>query len=149
GAFLEYLRFFEEAGFPVPMLSEDQMEQAARSNPDAVQLMTIHGAKGLEFSHVWVLRVISGSFPLAPRESLFEFPAALRSSIATGDGKEIHDQEERRLFYVAITRARDRLVLHSRPGRGQDPTPPGFLRPLLCDRQLVGSLRKRNPNQSG
>src|SRR5205807_7171708 len=56
---------------------------------------------------------------------------------------------ERRLFYVAITRARDRLVLHSRPGRGQDPTPPGFLRPLLCDRQLGGALRKRNPNQSG
>jgi DNA helicase-2/ATP-dependent DNA helicase PcrA len=144
-AFLEYLRFFEEAGFPVPMLSEEQMEQAARSNPDAVQLMTIHGAKGLEFSHVWVLRAISGSFPLPPRESLFEFPMALRSSIAMGESKEVHEQEERRLFYVAITRARDRLVLHSRPGRGQDPTPPGFLRSLLGDRQLGSALQRRSP----
>jgi DNA helicase-2/ATP-dependent DNA helicase PcrA len=144
-AFLEYLKYFEEAGFPVPMLSEEQLEETARSNPDAVQLMTIHGAKGLEFSHVWVVRAISGSFPLPPRESLFEFPAALRSSIAIGDSKEIHEQEERRLFYVAITRARDRLVLHSRPGRGQDPTPPGFLRPLLGDRQLGGALLRRDP----
>jgi DNA helicase-2/ATP-dependent DNA helicase PcrA len=148
-AFLEYLRFFEEAGFAVPMLSEEQLEKASRSNPDAVQLMTIHGAKGLEFSHVWALRVISGSFPLPPRESLFEFPVALRSSIAIGDGKEIHDQEERRLFYVAITRARDHLVLHSRPGRGQDPTPPGFLRPLLHDRQLGSALQQRDPRLLG
>ncbi len=148
-AFLEYLRFFEEAGFAVPMLSEEQLEKAARSNPDAVQLMTIHGAKGLEFSHVWLLRVISGSFPLPPRESLFEFPMALRSSIAVGESKEIHDQEERRLFYVGITRARDRLVMHSRPGRGQDPTPPGFLRPLLHDRQLAGRVRRRDPKPLG
>jgi DNA helicase-2/ATP-dependent DNA helicase PcrA len=148
-AFLEYLRFFEEAGFAVPMLSEEQLEKASRSNPDAVQLMTIHGAKGLEFSHVWALRVISGSFPLPPRESLFEFPVALRSSIAIGDGKEIHDQEERRLFYVAITRARDHLVLHSRPGRGQDATPPGFLRPLLHDRQLGSALQQRDPRLLG
>ena len=82
---------------------------------------------------------------MPPRESLFEFPAALRSSIAIGDSKEVHEQEERRLFYVAITRARDRLVLHSRPGRGQDPTPPGFLRPLLGDRQLGGALLRRDP----
>jgi len=148
-AFLQYLEIFEEAGFPVPLLSEEQLEQAARNNPDAVQLMTIHGAKGLEFSYVWVLRVLSGSFPLPPRESLFEFPAALRGSIVIGDGKEIHDQEERRLFYVAVTRARDRLILHSRPGRGQDPTPPGFLRPLLSDRQLAGALRRRDPRQPG
>jgi RecB family exonuclease len=70
---------------------------------------------------------------------------ALRSSIAIGDSKEIQDQEERRLFYVGITRARERLVLHSRPGRGQDPTPPGFLRPLLQDRQLGGAIRRRDP----
>lgn len=148
-SFLEYLRYFEEGGFPVPMLSEEQLEQAARSNPDAVQLMTVHGAKGLEFSHVWVVRAISGSFPLPPRESLFEFPMALRSSIAVGDSKEVHEQEERRLFYVAVTRARDRLVLHSRPGRGQDPTPPGFLRPLMGDRQLGGALRRREPKPLG
>jgi DNA helicase-2/ATP-dependent DNA helicase PcrA len=146
--FLEYLDFFEEAGGSIPMLSEEQLVAAARNSPDAVQLMTIHGAKGLEFSHVWLLRSIVGSFPSYYRESLFEFPASLRSSVAMGEGKEIHEQEERRLFYVAITRARDRLTLHSRPGRGQDPTPPGFLRPLLHDKKLGTALQVRNSRQS-
>src|SRR5262249_35352298 len=142
--FLQYVEFFEDANGIVPLLTEDQLEQAARDNPDAVQLMTVHGAKGLEFSHIWLLRVISPSFPTQYRESLFEFPAALRRCIAFGDGKEINEQEERRLFYVGITRARDRLTLCSRPGRGQDPSPPGFLRPLLQSRSLGPALRKRD-----
>lgn len=142
-AFLQYVELFDEAGGLVPMLTDDQLQQAANDNPDAVQLMTVHGAKGLEFTHVWMLRVISPSFPTQYRESLFEFPPALRSSIACGDSKEVNEQEERRLFYVGLTRARDRLTLCSRPGRGQDPTPPGFLRPLLQNRSLGASLRKR------
>ncbi len=142
-AFLQYVELFEEAGGFVPLLTEEEVQQAASDNPDAVQLMTVHGAKGLEFSHVWLLRVISPSFPTQYRESLFEFPAELRSSVATGDNKQVNEQEERRLFYVAITRARDRLTLCSRPGRGQDPTPPGFLRPLLQSRALGPVLRKR------
>lgn len=141
--FLEYLELFDEAGGIVPMLTEDQLQQMAAENPNAVQLMTVHGAKGLEFSHVWLLRVISPSFPSQYRESLFEFPPALRNTIAVGDGKEINEQEERRLFYVAVTRARDRLTICSRPGRGQDPTPPGFLRPLLQDPSLDSALIKR------
>lgn len=143
-AFLQYVELFDEAGGLVPMLTEDQLQQAASDNPDAVQLMTVHGAKGLEFTHVWMLRVISPSFPTQYRESLFEFPPALRSSIATGDSKEVNEQEERRLFYVGLTRARDRLTLCSRPGRGQDPTPPGFLRPLLQNRGLGAALRRRS-----
>lgn len=142
--FLEYLDFFDEASGIVPLLTEDQLQEAAANNPEAVQLMTIHGAKGLEFSHVWLLRVISPSFPSPYRESLFEFPSELRSSIAIGDCKEVNEQEERRLFYVGITRARDRLTLCSRPGRGQDPTPPGFLRPLLHNQELDSVLRKRD-----
>src|SRR5262249_12160798 len=142
-AFLQYVELFDEAGGLVPLLTDDQLQEAAAENPDAVQLMTVHGAKGLEFTHVWLLRVISPSFPSQYRESLFEFPAALRSSIAIGDSKEVNEQEERRLFYVGITRARDRLTLCSRPGRGQDPTPPGFLRPLLQNRALGSALHKR------
>ncbi|HLJ91318.1 MAG TPA: ATP-dependent DNA helicase [Candidatus Angelobacter sp.] len=142
-AFFEYLRFFQEAGGTVPLMSEEQLTKAARENPDAVQLMTIHGAKGLEFSHVWILRVVKGSFPVPFREPLFEFPSGLRTSIAAGESKEVNEQEERRLFYVAITRAKDRLSIHSRPGRGSDPAPIGFLRPLMRDRKLLGALRER------
>jgi ATP-dependent DNA helicase UvrD/PcrA len=141
--FLQYLDYFRLGGGMIPMLSEAEMVEAEEENPDAVRLMTVHGAKGLEFSHVWVLRAIAPGFPVSYREPLFEFPAALRSSIAVGDSKEVNEQEERRLFYVAITRARDRLAIHSRPGRGQDRTPPGFLRPMLSNRALAESLVSR------
>jgi DNA helicase-2/ATP-dependent DNA helicase PcrA len=141
--FLEYVGAFQESGGVIPLLSEDEVAQAEEDNPDAVRLMTVHAAKGLEFTHVWLLRVVSPGFPSGFRERLFELPGALRKSIVLADGKEVHDQEERRLFYVAITRARDRLAIHSRPGRGKDRTPPGFLRDLLGARGLAPSLQSR------
>lgn len=143
-SFLRYLDFYRQGGGVIPMLSEAEQAEAEEANPDAVRLMTIHGAKGLEFSHVWILRATTPGFPSSYREPVFEFPPELRRSMAIGEGREVHEQEERRLFYVGITRARDRLAIHARAGRGRDGTPPGFLRPLLQDRTLASSLRKRN-----
>ncbi|MGC2697368.1 MAG: ATP-dependent DNA helicase [Candidatus Angelobacter sp.] len=149
-AFLQYLEYFQQGRGIIPMFTEEQMAQLERQYPDAVQLMSVHAAKGLEFSHVWLLRVISGSFPTYFKEGLFEFPPGLRSSIAVGEGKVVHDQEERRLFYVAITRARDRLAIGSRPGKGKkDPTPPGFLRTLINSLSLRGVLTSRDGNGAG
>jgi ATP-dependent DNA helicase UvrD/PcrA len=143
--FLQYLDFYQKGRGIIPLFTEEQMAELERQNPDAVQLMSVHAAKGLEFSHVWLLRVTSGAFPTYFKEGLFEFPPALRSSIAVGEGKLVHDQEERRLFYVAITRARDRLKMGSRPGKGKkDPTPPGFLRPLIGDRRLKAAMITRS-----
>jgi DNA helicase-2/ATP-dependent DNA helicase PcrA len=99
--FLEYLDYYQQAGEHI-CLEEDAPE-------DAVQLMSVHGAKGLEFSHVFLLRVNNRSFPPAKRSPLFEFPAALmKEELPEGD---FHIQEERRLFYVAITRAEERLTI--------------------------------------
>ena len=71
--------------------------------------MTVHGAKGLEFSHVFLLRVNSNAFPARNRAPLFEFPVRLmKEELPQGD---FHIQEERRLFYVALTRAQERLTL--------------------------------------
>ena len=53
--------------------------------------------------------MIAPGFPVQFREPLFEFPAALRSPVALGESKDVHEQEERRLLYVGMTRARDRL----------------------------------------
>ena len=98
--FAEYLEYFEQAGGKIDLEQE---------GGDAVQLMTVHAAKGLEFDHVFVLRLAQRAFPMAPRPSVLEFPAALmKEELPQGD---FHMQEERRLFYVAITRARDRLTL--------------------------------------
>jgi DNA helicase-2/ATP-dependent DNA helicase PcrA len=96
--------------------------------------MTVHAAKGLEFEHVFVLRVNSASFPTNYREQLFEFPAALRKSVsAQGDSSEVHRQEERRLFYVAMTRARESLVICTRRGNGKRQRPPVFIGEVLDD----------------
>ena len=141
--FLDYLKYFDQAGGVIPLYTEEQMDELQREYPDAVQLMSVHAAKGLEFTHVWLMRVTSNSFPSSYKETLFEFPAALRGSIAVGEGKEVHEQEERRLFYVAITRARDQLRIATRAGRGKDKTPAGYMRPLLLDPTLKGILATR------
>jgi DNA helicase-2/ATP-dependent DNA helicase PcrA len=144
--FLEYLDYFIEGGGKVVDPEHDdegtpaslQMEigtipRAGRS-ADAVRLMTVHAAKGLEFPVVFVMRIGSGSFPGYYREDLVEFPAALRhkDAIDSDDPKVVNRQEERRLFYVALTRAEDQLILCGKKGSGKkDVTPSGYLRELV------------------
>jgi DNA helicase-2/ATP-dependent DNA helicase PcrA len=137
GEWIEYLGYFREAGGVIPMTS--------REEEDAVRLMTVHGAKGLEFAHVFILRATSPSFPKSYQETLVEFPGELRDpdSAAGGDDKTLNDQEERRLFYVAMTRARDSLHLYGKQGTGRDKTPPGYMRELIANPTLQPWLRAR------
>ena len=109
--------------------------------------MTAHAAKGLEFSHVFIIRANSNSFPSSYKEPLIEFPRELHDpgSIAQGDDKELCKQEERRLFYVAMTRSRDSLTIYAKKGSGKDPSPPGFMRDLLKDSSLLGPLAGASP----
>ncbi len=134
---IEYLGYFREACGTIPLASND--------SEDAVRLMTAHGAKGLEFSHVFILRATSPSFPASYRESLVEFSRELRDpdSAVGSDDKTLHDQEERRLFYVAMTRARDSLHMYGKQGIGRDKTPAGFLRELIGNPGLQRWLRAR------
>jgi DNA helicase-2/ATP-dependent DNA helicase PcrA len=136
GELLEYLRCFREARGAVCLQSDDQ---------DAVRLMTAHSAKGLEFPHVFIIRATSNSFPAGYKEPLVEFPQDLRDpdSVGQGDEKSLHEQEERRLFYVAMTRARDSLILYGKQGTGKDKTPPGLLRELLKHPALKRCLNER------
>ncbi len=99
--FVEYLAYYSQAGGAISL--EDDFPG------DAVQLMTVHGAKGLEFPQVFLLRINNKKFPATERSRVFEFPAALMKEGEPAE--QFHIQEERRLFYVALTRAENRLTL--------------------------------------
>ncbi|MCA9372014.1 UvrD-helicase domain-containing protein [Candidatus Woesebacteria bacterium] len=76
---------------------------------DAVNILTVHAAKGLEFPVVIIPDLVNGRFPTYNRKEQIPLPDALiKESLPEGD---FHVQEERRLFYVAITRAKDMLFL--------------------------------------
>jgi DNA helicase-2/ATP-dependent DNA helicase PcrA len=101
-------------------------------NADAITLMTMHNAKGLEFPVVFITGLEDGLFPLA---RAYDDPAQL--------------EEERRLFYVGITRAEEKLyLLHAeqrlRNGEKMQSRPSGFLDGLpaeLFDRKMTVKAR--------
>ena len=105
--FLAYLDLFQEAGGEL-MSDDDPIA-------DAVQLMTVHGAKGLEYRAVFTIGLSEQRFPQYPRGAeAVAFPdALLREELPP---TEYHWEEERRLCYVAMTRAKERLFL-STPSR--------------------------------
>jgi DNA helicase-2/ATP-dependent DNA helicase PcrA len=76
---------------------------------DAVAVLTVHKAKGLEFPVVFLPGLVAGRFPLAARREQLAVPVELVDEILPAGDFQL--QEERRLFYVAMTRARDELIL--------------------------------------
>jgi len=129
--FLEYLDYFEQAGGVIAL--EDD------APADAVKLMTVHGAKGLEFPLVFVLRINNKKFPANERPRVFEFPARLMKEGEPAE--QFHIQEERRLFYVALTRAQERLTLTTlTEPRGKVPV---FVEDILME----PAIRRRDVKQ--
>jgi DNA helicase-2/ATP-dependent DNA helicase PcrA len=145
GAFADYLdrldelkalvgfagRFSEMQDFlaQIVLLNSESGDRAADPEADAVKLTTIHQAKGLEYDVVFLIGLADGHFPG-------------RRAIEAGDV-----EEERRLFYVAVTRARNELYLchpmvatRAGPG-GMMLTPSRFLTELPPD--LHEQLRLR------
>jgi DNA helicase-2/ATP-dependent DNA helicase PcrA len=120
-------RFFEIIRAQTDLLPDDRVVFVARHlqtlidagddpataevDPDAeaVAVLTVHKAKGLEFPVVFMTGLIDGRFPARSRREPLGLPTELVHEILPeGDA---HVQEERRLFYVGMTRARDELVL--------------------------------------
>ena len=74
---------------------------------NAVNILTVHSAKGLEFPCVFMVNLVGNRFPTIERREQIPIPDKLiKEVLPEGD---FHEQEERRLFYVGMTRARDLL----------------------------------------
>lgn len=82
--------FLEDAALAT---DQDEMEQS----PRGVTLMTVHASKGLEFAHVFITGLEEGLFP--------------QHRTASAQSGSVDDEEERRLFYVALTRAEEQVHL--------------------------------------
>jgi DNA helicase-2/ATP-dependent DNA helicase PcrA len=107
-------------------------DNQAQAGADAVQLMTVHSAKGLEFDAVFITGLEEGLFPH-------------ENALADADGLE----EERRLMYVAITRARQRLYLSFSQTRLLHGQTRYHVRSRFFDELPEGSLKWLTPRTQG
>ncbi|MDO8499522.1 MAG: ATP-dependent DNA helicase [bacterium] len=102
--FLEHYDYILESG-------DRGKNNQPTDSPDSVNILTVHTAKGLEYSYVFVVNMVEERFPSRSHGDGIEIPPALiHEQLPSGDA---HYQEERRLFYVAITRAKNKLFLTS------------------------------------
>jgi len=101
-----YLDLLIEAG-------DDPAAAEIESDSDSVSVLTVHKAKGLEFELVFLVGCVSDQFPVRSRKDAIAFPIELLAEREVLPEGDFHRQEERRLFYVGMTRARRRLVLTS------------------------------------
>ena len=103
--------FVKEINLEIESGEEGKIQFDQEQGPDMIKIMTIHGAKGLEFKYVFLVNMVDKRFPTIGRKDLIELPEDMIKDIKPkGD---VHLQEERRLCYVAMTRAKKGLYFTS------------------------------------
>lgn len=103
-AFAGHLNLLIEAG-------DDPAPCEGDADEDCVHVLTVHKSKGLEFPVVFMVGLVADRFPRRARKELIEVPEGLiKDILPSGD---FHLEEERRLFYVGMTRAMDELYFTS------------------------------------
>ncbi len=137
-AFLNNLELIMEVGDEVVSSDIDP-------DLDAVNMMTVHAAKGLEWPIVFIVNMVTERFPTRRRQDALPIPQELiKEKLPEGD---FHLQEERRLFYVGVTRAKQRLFLTSSDDYGGKRTKKisQFVLELLDDPTLGKIKHKQSP----
>jgi DNA helicase-2/ATP-dependent DNA helicase PcrA len=164
-AFVEYLQLLDE--------TEEELAEAHGTGVDAVRVMTVHQGKGLEFDCVWVPGLAGGSgrgagiFPdsragdnplsqastlpwwVRPDdEGMPDWRKAGTEAAITAEVRGRRADEEWRLFYVACTRARRRLVCsaaHWYPGPAEPQGPSEFYEFIASQSDLVSERFRHEP----
>ena len=110
--FTEYLSF--ASNFEI---EEKNLEE------QAIVISTIHGVKGMQYPVVIIPDFIERRMPTNYQKDKFAIPKELLKGVQSKfDEKELHIQEERRLFYVAITRAKEKLIITYAKRYGENKT---------------------------
>lgn len=139
---LDYIRLEQEAG------DAGTLQRDMESGPDTVKIMTIHGSKGLEFRYVFIVNMVDRRFPVTERQDAIELPISLEKE-RRQMSDEAHLEEERRLFYVALTRGKEGVFLTSAEdyggARSRKPSrfliESGILSPAVMDRRQEKIVR--------
>jgi DNA helicase-2/ATP-dependent DNA helicase PcrA len=95
----------------------------------SVRLMTVHKAKGLEFEHVFLVKVVSGKWDSSSSRNLIKLPLGIVKTDITQVTGDQDLEEDRRLFYVALTRAKKQIYisLSRRTETGREQLPSVFV----------------------
>lgn len=148
GGIREFLEYYDdlserEQGFTDDATDDESPDEGRGAKPDAIRLMTAHGSKGLEFHTVFVPRVNPQfGYPNTRPPQGVEIPAELRGwrdDLPVRDERSKQLAEERRLFYVACTRAEVRLTLLARQNKKRSSSL-HFLEELLFDERVRPTL---------
>lgn len=116
----EYIEYVDK------VIKNAEIQEKLQKNPnyDAVKLMTIHRSKGLEFKHVYLITMVDGTMPFISDDENYV-------DIVSDDELNLIE-EERRLLYVGITRAKDYLTISIPKFNRNKPTIPSrFLVPYM------------------
>lgn len=115
---------------------------------DAVNILTVHRAKGLEFDHVFIPNLISRVFPAQRRSDMIRMPDGLFES-SDEPSIDWHIHEERRLMYVAMTRAKSGLYLSWAQNHGGKMLrkPSGFIAEALGEEPALKSSTDQQPSE--
>jgi len=111
----EFIKYLYQIGnFEIQLEEGNELE-------NAIQITTIHQSKGKEFSLVFIVDAATNKLPLKHRVKKFYVPNEISQGVQIQeDEKELHLQEERRLLYVAMTRAQNLLYITFAKKYGQN-----------------------------